>query len=544
MPGLLDKILRRTPPTEEPTGLYSPPERGAADPAPSAFNVGDRVRAAGRDSSGAAAVADGVRRPMPGNFTVPDGVVGEVRGVDLDKLFVAFPLKVPTTPWRHARGGPDFQPGDRLKAVSSVPSAYGVIPSGHVAVVNGVGDDELEVTLMLQFTKKDWMNTQLPDERRWGSRNPGDEPARAAATWKGLNIAVEYFAGEPRPPADRIVPASYGYFEDTRAMDGDGVDVMLGPDWNDETLPVHVVEQLDPRGSGETFQFKTLLGFESPEEAADTFLELWPSRMLGEVEQVSVEEFLRDWLPVLDVSRRQAAGIVDLQGIDGRVAQELAARAFEDSGLGSFEDAVRRIQRGMPLALGSLLEGDVLRTDEANAQFNRAELFPIVGEVDEAAGYFRAAPANEPAQVILNLSPLLLQDAARLTESKLARRIRAVLAHELRHLADWAYRGTAAFSRENPDLLSALQRDEEGRISDPDAYVNSPTELRSWAGNAAEALFAIYGADVQQLSGLALVRSLKEDFGVWLRIRPENRRDFLQRVLQALEQLISHETSS
>ena len=356
MPSLFERLRRRKQ-EPEPEGLYSPPERGGQDPDPSQFNIGDTVRAAGTAQAGAVAIADGVRRPLPDTFTVPDGTYGTVKGVDLDNLFVAFPVMVPMEPWRHARGGPEFSPGDRLKSVGPVPTAYGTIPKNHVVnVLDTPGDDGMmRVQLMLQFPRTDWWNRREPELRRWGrsvlhvdhealtrcaSLDPAverlvegdvsdvrtllmgapapyaikagnqfivvrahDDPTRGAVEWRGWPIHIEYFEGEPRPPFGNICPCPYGYFDETHAMDGDSIDVQLGPNWTDEDADVWVAEQLTPDGSGELAQYKTYLGFDSEDAVREAFLALWPERMLGDIESCAADEYIREWLPELDVGK-------------------------------------------------------------------------------------------------------------------------------------------------------------------------------------------------------------------------------------------------
>lgn len=304
MPSFFDRFRRRRKAPPEPEGLYSPPERGAEDPEPAQFNVGDSVKAAGRDQAGAAAHADGVRRPLPGPFVVPDGTVGVVRGVDLDLIFVAFPVQVPVDGWRGGRQG------TRLISEEPIETAWGVIPKGHVVQhPRDASAGALEVTLMLQFPKNDWWNQTTPEARHWGkhatfytrrAREEGDDPARGSVVWQGLPISIELFAGDSRPPFGRLAACPYGYFDDVIAVDGDSLDVMLGAEWQDLEVPVWILEQLAADGSGETFQFKTMLGFPSREAAEGAFLALWPPHMLGDAETCTPAAFVAEWLPKLD----------------------------------------------------------------------------------------------------------------------------------------------------------------------------------------------------------------------------------------------------
>lgn len=690
MPSIFDKILRRKQPEAEPEsdGLYSPPERGPADPDPSDFNVGDAVRAAGSDQSGAVAVADGQRRMLPDRFVVPDGTVGTVKGVDLENVFVSFPVEVPTTPWRHARGGPEFAPGDRLKAVGAVPTTMGTIPNGHVAVVESVRNGQLTVQLMLQFPKDDWWNTKSPGLRYWGSRrrngpkrrkpnekcrrifrevwyardgsnvlrsaahgtaegcravvlkpgakvidvsndtlrksaaldpdverlvavmeqqaravadltavvnqlmlggdrpdavrtedklivlnpealqdegparrrwmqahrNPGDGAPRAHAKWLDMPVSIEYFEGEERPfpGGSNVCPCSYGYFDDTLAMDGDGVDVLLGPNWQDPDADVWVVEQLHHDGSGDTLQFKTFLGFEDEAAVLDAFAALWPDHMLGEYGSCTPDEYRDVWFPQLNelpevrtasartAATRAAAGIVDLKGYDDAIARLITDAAFDGDWMSG--DFLDRIREALPSRLMNVVPKGFLRKDEADRRFREVWLDAVASPLATARGSF-LAPNDEDmdsGRVVLNLMGLFQDFEERPAYGKVLRRVREVLAHELRHAADWAYRGTAAWLAENPELQTAVERQETA--GEPDkAYVNSPTELRSFAGSVADTLFNIYGDDVFKLRGDALSRVIADEADwVWSRVAPKNRNDFLTRVVQALQQRVQN----
>lgn len=397
MPGVFDRLLRRKKKQQQPPeGLYSPPERGGEDPDPSAFNVGDTVVSMGTEQSGAPALATGDRRELDEPFVVPDKVNGTIKGVDLDQVFVAFPVVVPKEPWRHARRdqGPEYDVGDRLKATSPVSTDYGIIPKNHVVNVldADVGDDMMRVQLMMQFNKQDWFNKQDPSLRRWGRRkrapnhrrlfrevwytnddrtacaadrateghravvlkpgakvinvsndvlrrsasveddvdalrtedrliilNPAaieaegeqrrrwltasandDDPARGSVQWQGMPISVEFFSGEQRPPMGLTTPFPYGYFNGSHAMDGDGVDVMLGPKWRDPEVQVWIVEQMTPDDPSTLQQYKTFLGFDDEAAVTDAFLQLWPQAMMGECESTSPPLYRDVWFPELN----------------------------------------------------------------------------------------------------------------------------------------------------------------------------------------------------------------------------------------------------
>lgn len=554
---------RKKQPEPEPQRLYSPPERAPDPEATTQFNVEDTVQARGAAQAGAPAVADGQRRSLPAPFVVPDGVYGTVRAVDLDNIFVAFPVEVPREPWRHARKGegPDYSVGDRLKSVGPVVTEYGVIPPNHVVNVLDDLQDRLRVALMLQFAKADWHNRREHDLRHWGrlagrvedlrAANPhisegvfnglsqvhpkylgwavkvwnneyrgssldepgyaydlaelinkfaalrpvldkrdlyqyateseleeaveeasfkksrktlereakegaqvvlrdssglrvvrvdshgacrfygrgtvwcisgeneawwkhhsldgtlyiiiqpqfsdkaieaelpdrhselglrdridllrreatdpdeqrrllelyrgvnkekvavyvtgtgelsivrdavdtpidirdvpnhekalaalrqgrtassNDEPPRASFEVFGMPVGIEYFEGEERPPFGRVCPGHYGYFIDTTAMDGDAVDVLLAPGWQDSS-EVWVVEQLDPNGGGQVNQYKVLVGWSDEDAVRSAFLSMWPEHMLGDIHSTSLDELVETWMPHLDTASETA----------------------------------------------------------------------------------------------------------------------------------------------------------------------------------------------------------------------------------------------
>lgn len=183
MPSIADRIRRmfgpaKAPP-DEPVGLPSPSERGAPDPDPSTFNVGNVVRAAGAQGRGAAAVADERRRPVKVPFVVTDGTTGIVRGVDQDLIFVEIAVRTSMHGWEKVRrrhnpedDDPTFKAGDRVKAIGPIQvlDHEATIPEKSRGTVSGVLGETgpMDVQVMLHFRKEDWWNTTDPGLRTWG----------------------------------------------------------------------------------------------------------------------------------------------------------------------------------------------------------------------------------------------------------------------------------------------------------------------------------------------------------------------------------------
>ena len=285
-------------PDDQPT-LPSPPERGAPDPQPSAFNVGDVVVAAGANQSGAVAVQDANRRPLKDPIVVPDGIDGVVKGVEEDLIFVAFGVLIDSNNLNPPTGAKLKVPKEGLETPA------GRLPAGQPLFVLGQPDpDTLRVRTMLKFRKEDWFNKQAPDRRKWGFRHRagrlvGDGPARGSMPFGDHCFCIEHFPGELRGPEDRECPGWYGYLKNTLAMDGDSVDLLLGPEWRRDPT-VTVVEQLDAR-TGATYQFKTIAGFDDPIAA---FLKLWPDEMLGRFDVYTREAYFECVLPLLNFRHR------------------------------------------------------------------------------------------------------------------------------------------------------------------------------------------------------------------------------------------------
>ena len=91
----------------------------------------------------------------------------------------------------------------------------------------------------------------------------------------GLDITIENPKGSERSGVDKSgkkwsisMNNDYGYIRGTKAVDGDHVDVFLGPDLNSPN--VYVVDQVNPDGSFD--EHKVMYGFSSIDEARDAYM--------------------------------------------------------------------------------------------------------------------------------------------------------------------------------------------------------------------------------------------------------------------------------
>jgi hypothetical protein len=116
--------------------------------------------------------------------------------------------------------------------------------------------------------------------------------------WQGLTIAIENPAGSVRRGRDRDgkpwevrMLYAYGEILGTTGVDGDPVDVFLGPDMDAPT--VYVVHQRKMGQWKEYDEDKCMLGFSSESDAVSAFLACYSDpRFLGPVAAMPVAEFL------------------------------------------------------------------------------------------------------------------------------------------------------------------------------------------------------------------------------------------------------------
>lgn len=144
----------------------------------------------------------------------------------------------------------------------------------------------------------------VPVYRRTGE--PTDAQFRAGnyrkrpIPWMGLTIAIENEAGSVRSGTgpggvrwETRMVFPYGYVKGTEGVDGDEVDIIIGPQL--ETAPmVYIVHQ---RRAGDWAKYdedKSLAGFMSEDEARAAFLANYDDpRFLGPITAMPVDEFVR-----------------------------------------------------------------------------------------------------------------------------------------------------------------------------------------------------------------------------------------------------------
>jgi len=167
-------------------------------------------------------------------------------------------------------------------------------------------------------------------------RNPGEPDAQQSASseyrkprmsWRGLTIAIENPAGSVRRGRNRHgvtweqrMAFDYGEIEGTLGVDGDPVDVFIGPMLDTATM-VYVVHQRRVGRWDEYDEDKCMAGFDSEESARAAFLACYSDpRFLGPVTAMPVDEFVAK----VRATRDRPAMI---KAADGRQVAVLLAKA-------------------------------------------------------------------------------------------------------------------------------------------------------------------------------------------------------------------------
>lgn len=134
-------------------------------------------------------------------------------------------------------------------------------------------------------------------------RNPGEpSPAQAKnddykkprVTWRGLTIAIENPAGSVRCGKGWEVRMKFDYGEIVGSMgvDGDPVDIYLGPNLDDAPM-VYVVHQRKNKDWDKYDEDKVMAGFLTEEDARQAFLSNYTDpRFLGPITAMPVDEFI------------------------------------------------------------------------------------------------------------------------------------------------------------------------------------------------------------------------------------------------------------
>jgi len=106
-------------------------------------------------------------------------------------------------------------------------------------------------------------------------------PAKRILDWHGFKLGLQYQPFDIRH--GKVLPVAYGHIQKTRGADGMACDCYVGP--NLESDRVFEVTQLV---NGQFDEHKYMLGFDSLEDARDTFLKVMPAAMFGGIREVGL----------------------------------------------------------------------------------------------------------------------------------------------------------------------------------------------------------------------------------------------------------------
>ena len=235
----------------------------------------------GNDESGGDGLREGGGEVLPREQLDQTGGTGEVEGRE--------------------SAGPDI---DRTDGATQEGSSRGLVPF--------VAPSPKENETPLDYAERIVEAKRLHEEELKVDTNP-TEAQKEAGNYKkghikinGFDVTIEQPAGSVRSGKDasgkewsQVMNNTYGYIRGTESVDGDHIDVFLGPDMNSDM--VYVVDQVNTDGSFD--EHKVMMGFSSLEDARSAYLsnyeEGWQG--LGSITGVALDEF-KKWI---DSSKRK-----------------------------------------------------------------------------------------------------------------------------------------------------------------------------------------------------------------------------------------------
>lgn len=191
---------------------------------------------------------------------------------------------------------------------------------------------------------------RLFDEELKVNTNPS-EAQKEAGNYKkghikinGFDVTIEQPAGSVRSGKDAngkewsvTMNNTCGYIRGTESVDGDHIDVFLGPDMNSDI--VYVVDQVNTDGSFD--EHKVMMGFSSLEDARSAYLsnyeEGWQG--LGNITGVALDEF-KKWI---DSSKRKTKPFSEYKGI--KREEEILPRKVKKLSLVDKDDYITSAER-------------------------------------------------------------------------------------------------------------------------------------------------------------------------------------------------------
>jgi len=264
--------------------------------------------------------------------------------------------------------------------------------------------------------------------------------------------------------------------------------------------------------------------------------------------------------------RMRAEGLVHLYGYDDDIAFAIAQhirRELRASGFTKKRSTVSSVRQKHLTAAAQYIQNtwltrrledftggqQILRVPDADAAFQQTRIYLLVQSPGQKANtYTHAEAVPDPLDpyIVVYVLPLLMQFTSgyRLPDqTEIQDDVQQWVAHELRHIARFLYEEEARKKSSDPqaenvdarELIEYQRMRGQKPVFDVESYINLPTELLSWAGNVADAIWREYGTEYKAFSGAQLAEmTLTAMRGMPQHVRPENRRLFLRRVMQEL----------
>lgn len=273
----------------------------------------------GNDESGGDGLREGGGEVLPREQLDQTGGTGEVEGRE--------------------SAGPDI---DRTDGATQEGSSRGLVPF--------VAPSPKENETPLDYAERIVQAKRLHDEELKVDTNPS-EAQKEAGNYKkghikinGFDVSIEQPVGSVRSGKDasgkewsQVMNNTYGYIRGTESVDGDHIDVFLGPDMNSDM--VYVVDQVNTDGSFD--EHKVMIGFSSLEDARSAYLSNYEDgwQGLGNITGVALDEF-KKWI---DSSKRKTKPFSEYKGI--KREEEILPRKVKKLSLVDKDDYITSAER-------------------------------------------------------------------------------------------------------------------------------------------------------------------------------------------------------
>lgn len=273
----------------------------------------------GNDESGGDGLREGGGEVLPREQLDQTGGTGEVEGRE--------------------SAGPDI---DRTDGATQEGSSRGLVPF--------VAPSPKESENPLDYAERIVEAKRLHDEELKVNTNPS-EAQKEAGNYKkghikinGFDVTIEQPAGSVRSGKDAngkewsvTMNNTYGYIRGTKGVDGDHIDVFLGPDMNSDM--VYVVDQVNTDGSFD--EHKVMMGFPSLEDARSAYFSNYEDgwQGLGNITGVALDEF-KKWI---DSSKRKTKPFSEYKGI--KREEEILPRKVKKLSLVDKDDYITSAER-------------------------------------------------------------------------------------------------------------------------------------------------------------------------------------------------------